>query len=54
MASRTVTPTEFWNLTVGELYWLREAAEDSQQHGKNMSGYEVREIYEETYGEIED
>jgi hypothetical protein len=39
-----MTPAEFW--------WLVTAKQDSRMFSNGMSGAEVRQIYEEAYGNI--
>lgn len=46
-------PKDFWRLTPTEFWWLVEANKPVKMYGK-MTEYEVKAIYEEAYGVIED
>lgn len=42
-------PKDFWDLTVPEFWWLVDAKKPVKMYG-SMTEYDVKKIYEETYG----
>lgn len=45
-----MTPAEFWRLHPIEFYWLADMNRPKRMYGQ-MTEDEVRQIYEETYGD---
>lgn len=48
-----MSPRDFWDLTPDQFWLLMDANKPVKMYGK-MTEYEVKSIYEETYGVIED
>ena len=53
MGAGWVSPAEFWSLHPTEFWWLLEAKRPARMYG-SMTETEVREIYHETYGPLDD
>ena len=47
-----MSPSEFWSLHPTEFWWLVEANRPVKMYG-DMTEDQVRQIYEETYGDRE-
>lgn len=43
-------PSEFWQLTPTEFYWILDAKKPVEMYGR-MTEFEVDEIYRDAYGE---
>lgn len=48
-----MSPAEFWELHPDEIWWILDARRPAKMYGK-MTEDEVRKIYEEDFGPIEE